>query len=82
MVLRMTMTRNRMRYSTTVAVRDWFMTFRRKICFWIGDHTELSAVRAQLLTYSGAGPMSQKSVKQDAFLRAVLAGRMKLQKQV
>jgi dimethylaniline monooxygenase (N-oxide forming) len=73
---------NRTRYATSLAVRNWFMSFKRRVCFLKGDHTEVSAFRAQLLAASGVGPMSQKSVKQDEFVRAAMAGRLQLRTKV
>ena len=69
---------HRIRYSTPLAILNWFMSFRRKLCFWSSEISELSAIRAQLLVSSNVGPLSQKSVKQDDFIYPFLEEKLTL----
>ncbi len=73
---------NRLRYALPVPLRNWFMSFERKICFHTGEHTPEAALRAQLLAASGVGPSSQTATKSDDFVRRVLLGKLSLRKQV
>lgn len=69
---------NRIRYSTPLAIRDWIALFRRRLCFWSSEISELSAIRAQFVIASNLGPFSQKAVKQDEFIYPVLDRKLAL----
>ncbi len=73
---------NRLRYSSPIGVRNWFMTFRRRLCMKLGVATKEAAFRAQMLEQSEAGPMSQTVTKNDDFIAPACAGRLKIRKQV
>lgn len=73
---------NRIRYSLPASLRDWFMTFERRICFHTGDHTPEAAFRAQLLSASNVGPSSQTVTKSDDFVHRAMAGKLSLRKNV
>lgn len=73
---------NRIRNMPPIPLRNWFMTFKRRLCFGTGEHTPESAFRAQLLAVSQAGPASQTVTKSDDFVHRVMAGRLSLRKNV
>ena len=73
---------NRIRYATPLFVRDWFMAFKRRLCFRTGHINAESAVRAQLLEASGAGAMSQTATKNDDFIGPLLRNELKLRKKI
>ncbi len=73
---------NRIRYAPPVPLGNWFMTFKRRLCFYTGDHTPEAAVRAQLLEQASAGPISQTATKSDDFIYRVMSGHLHLRKNV
>jgi dimethylaniline monooxygenase (N-oxide forming) len=73
---------NRTRYAPPVAVRNSFMTFKRRLCLHTGDITPASAVRARLLELSGVGPMSQTVTKNDAIISGLLDGSLELRRAI
>lgn len=73
---------NRMRYATPLFLRDWFMLFKRRLCFRSGHINAWSAVRARLLEVSGAGAMSQTATKNDDFIAPLLERKLKLRKNI
>ena len=73
---------NRARYATPVAVRNAFMLFKRRLCFHSGDIDPASAVRAQLLEVSEAGPMSQTVTKNDDIIPKILDGSLELRRAI
>lgn len=73
---------NRIRNAPPIVLRDWFMTLKRRLCFYTGDHTPETAVRAQLLEQSYAGPVSQTATKSDDFIHRVIEGKLGLRKNV
>ncbi|MEM9148910.1 MAG: NAD(P)-binding domain-containing protein [Cyanobacteria bacterium P01_F01_bin.3] len=73
---------NRIRYSLPVPLRNWFMAFERRICFYTGNHTPESAFRAQLLKASNIGPSYQTATKADDFIPRVIDGKLNLRKNV
>ncbi|MDJ0728288.1 MAG: NAD(P)-binding domain-containing protein [Prochloraceae cyanobacterium] len=71
---------NRIRNTPPIGLQNWFMSFKRRICFEIGNHTPESALRAQLLEQSCLGPMSQTATKSDDFIQPLLKGKLILRK--
>ncbi|MEO0706586.1 MAG: NAD(P)-binding domain-containing protein [Cyanobacteria bacterium J06649_5] len=73
---------NRIRNAPPSPLRNWFMQFKRQLCFHTGEHTPEAAFRAQLLAVSSAGPASQTVTKSDDFVHRVMAGKLALRKNV
>lgn len=73
---------NRVRYATPFEVRNWYMRFKRKLCFQTGEINRHSAFRAQMLDVSGVGPMSQTVTKNDDIIDPILEGRLRLRREV
>lgn len=73
---------NRIRNMPPMPLRNWFMTFKRRLCFDTGEHTPESAFRAQLLAAAEAGPASQTVTKSDDFVHRVMAGGLSLRRNV
>ena len=73
---------NRIRNASPIGLQNWFITFKRRLCFYTGDHTPESALRYQLLEKSCVGPLSQTVTKSDDFIHRVLEGKLTLRKNV
>lgn len=73
---------NRARYATPVAVRNAFMTFRRRLCAHTGELTPEAALRARLLEVSRVGPMSQTVTKNDAIIPRLREGTLELRRPI
>ncbi|HAC63032.1 MAG TPA: hypothetical protein DCF68_05710 [Cyanothece sp. UBA12306] len=73
---------NRIRNAPPITIQNWLMTFKRRLCFYTGDHTPESAVRAKLLKNSGVGPMSQPAIKSDDFIDRVIEGKLNLRRDI
>jgi dimethylaniline monooxygenase (N-oxide forming) len=73
---------NRIRNASPIVLQNWFMSFRRSLCFYSGDHQPETAFRAQLLEQSSVGPVSQTATKSDDFIHCVMEGKLKLRKNV
>ncbi|MGK7874876.1 MAG: NAD(P)-binding domain-containing protein [Xenococcaceae cyanobacterium] len=73
---------SRIRNAPPIVLRNWLMTFKRRLCFHKGEHTPESALRAQLLEQSNAGPISQIATKSDDFIHALIEGKLELRKKV
>ncbi|NEQ69348.1 MAG: NAD(P)-binding domain-containing protein [Symploca sp. SIO2D2] len=69
---------NRIRNASPIVLQNWFMSFRRGLCFYSGEHQPETAFRAQLLKQSSVGPVSQTATKSDDFIYRVMEDKLKL----
>ena len=71
---------NRIRNAPPIALQNWFMRFKRRLCRYADSHTPESAFRNWLLEQSHVGPMSQIATKSDDFIHQVIDKKLILRK--
>ncbi|WP_341937629.1 NAD(P)-binding domain-containing protein [Marinimicrobium sp. C2-29] len=73
---------NRIRNAAPIFLKNGFMSMRRRLCQYMGNHTPSSAVRAKLLQISNTGPNTQTATKSDDFIMAILEGKLDIERDI
>lgn len=73
---------NRIRNAAPIFLKNGFMSLRRRLCQYMGNHTPSSAVRAKLLQVSNTGPNTQTATKSDDFIKALIDGSLSVEREI